>query len=104
MVRSFPTQRGQAGGQLRSIDSNVPLRLPESATGGGESSGQFAEAYAGGRKCDPEGFTTLLGAARCGGCTSGRAAPIPASAAQQRGSLRGGQRTRNCGGASSRDF
>src|SRR5580692_4659461 len=104
MVGGLPTQRGQAGGQLRSIDSNVSVRLPESTTSGSKSSGQFVEAYAGRRECDTEGFTTFLGTARSGGCASGRAAPVPTAAAQQRRSLRGGQRTRNCGGASSGDF
>ena len=42
--------------QSGSFDTDVPVRLPEGAAGRGESSGQRAETYAGGRKrdaCEP---------------------------------------------------
>ena len=43
---AFQRKGVQAGSELRSIDSNVPLRLSESAAGGCESFGQCAEAHA----------------------------------------------------------
>ena len=69
LVGSISAQRRETGS--RSLIPSIPtfrFRLPESATSGGEFSGQRAEAHADRRERDVESETAFLGTARGGSC------------------------------------
>ena len=104
LVRGVSAQRRAAGSGLRSFDSEFPVRLSEGAAGGGQPSGQRAEAHAGRGQRYAARAAAFLGAP-CGGSDSRAGTPaFPVAAAEQRGSFGDRYRSGNRAGASSGNF